>query len=66
MRAFVRHPWQVGLMVLGIALGVAEMAGIDIANASVSRAFDLSIDAVVGKATHQIIGSDPECVPEDL
>ncbi len=53
-------------MVLGIALGVAEMAGIDIANASVSRAFDLSIDAVVGKATHQIIGSDPEGVPEDL
>ncbi len=66
LRAFLRHPWQVGLMVLGIALGVAVMVGIDIANASASRAFDLSTDAVVGKATHQIIGSGPEGVPEDL
>ncbi|GAB4525855.1 MAG: FtsX-like permease family protein [Anaerolineales bacterium] len=66
LRALLRHPWQVGLMVLGIALGVAVMVGIDIANASSARAFALSTDAVVGKATHQIVGGSPYGVPESL
>lgn len=43
-------------MVLGITLGVAVVVAIDLANASASRAFDLSTEAVVGKATHQITG----------
>lgn len=43
-------------MVLGIMLGVAVVVAIDLANASASRAFDLSTEAVVGKATHQITG----------
>ncbi len=43
-------------MILGIALGVAVVVSIDLANASASRAFDLSTEAVAGKATHQIIG----------
>ncbi len=51
-----RHPWQTALMILGIALGVAVMVAIDLANSAASRAFDLSTDAIAGRATHQIIG----------
>ncbi|MFN2194489.1 MAG: ABC transporter permease, partial [Anaerolineales bacterium] len=56
-RYLFRHPWQTGLLVIGIALGVAVMVAIDLANASASRAFDLSTDAVTGRATHEIVGS---------
>lgn len=49
-----RHFWQSLLMVIGITSGVAVVIGIDIANESASRAFDLSTDAVVGRATHYI------------
>lgn len=38
-------------------MGVAIVVSIDIANYSSSRAFNLSLDAVAGKATHQIIGN---------
>lgn len=55
-RTLLRHPWQTMLMILGIALGVAVMVAIDLANAAASRAFDLSTDAIAGRATHQIIG----------
>ncbi|HEX9114910.1 MAG TPA: FtsX-like permease family protein, partial [Anaerolineae bacterium] len=51
-----RHRAATALMVLGVALGVAVMVAIDLANSSASRAFDLSIDAVAGRATHQIVG----------
>jgi putative ABC transport system permease protein len=43
-------------MVLGITLGVAVVVAIDLANASASRAFDLSAESVTGRATHQISG----------
>jgi len=50
------HPWQTALMIVGVMLGVAVMVAIDLANAAASRAFDLSTDAIAGKATHQIVG----------
>lgn len=56
LRTLLRHPWQTVLMVLGITLGVAVVVSIDLANESASRAFDLSIDSVAGRATHEIIG----------
>jgi putative ABC transport system permease protein len=56
LRTLLRHPIQLAIMTLGIALGVAVMVGIDIANASAARAFDLSTSAVTGRATHAIIG----------
>ena len=37
-------------------MGVAVVVGIDIANTSASRAFDLSTEAIVGRATHYISG----------
>jgi putative ABC transport system permease protein len=54
-RTLLRHPWQTVLMIIGITLGVAVVVAIDLANASAARAFDLSTDAVVGRATHQIL-----------
>ncbi|HSA99887.1 MAG TPA: FtsX-like permease family protein [Anaerolineales bacterium] len=55
LRTLLRHPIQFAIMTLGIALGVAVMVGIDIANASSARAFDLSASAVTGRATHAIV-----------
>ncbi len=54
--------WQLALMVLGISLGVAMVVAIDLANTSASRAFKLSTEAVVGRATHRITGG-PSGVP---
>ena len=53
-RTLARHPWQTFLMMVGIMLVVAVVVAIDLANASAARAFDLSTDAVAGRATHQI------------
>lgn len=52
-----RRLFQSVLFVVGVALGVGMVIAIDIANASSSRAFDLSAQSISGKATHQIIGS---------
>ncbi|MDW8054012.1 MAG: FtsX-like permease family protein [Anaerolineae bacterium] len=57
VRYLLRRPLQLALCVLGVALGVAMVIAIDLANASASRAFDLSTEAVAGRATHQIVGS---------
>src|SRR5438128_10756830 len=59
------HPWQLGLAILGIALGVAVAVSIDLANASALRAFGLATEAVSGRATHQILGG-PSGLPDDL
>jgi putative ABC transport system permease protein len=56
LRYLLLHPWQVGLCVLGVALGVAVVVAIDLANASAQRAFELSSESVAGRATHQIVG----------
>lgn len=52
----LRRPLQYVLLVAGVALGVAMMVSIDLANQSASRAFQLSTDAVAGKTTHRIVG----------
>src|SRR5678815_4991271 len=56
LRYLLRHPWQFGLAVVGVALGVAVVVSIGLANASASRAFALSTEAVTGRATHQVTG----------
>ncbi|HEY7041187.1 MAG TPA: FtsX-like permease family protein [Methylomirabilota bacterium] len=65
LRHLGHHPWQVGLAVLGIALGVAVAVSIDLANESARRAFSLATEAVTGRATHQIVGG-PSGLPDDL
>ena len=52
----LKHPWQLGLALLGIAIGVAVMVAVDLANSSSRRAFLLSMDTLNGQATHQILG----------
>lgn len=57
LQTLLHRPWQSVLILLGVALGVAVMVSIDLANASASRAFELSTEVITGKATHQIISS---------
>jgi putative ABC transport system permease protein len=64
LRHLLRHPWQFGLAVLGVALGVAVIVSIDLANASATRAFSLSSEAVTGRATHQVVGG-PEGITDE-
>ncbi len=64
LRYLLRHPWQFGLAVIGVALGVAVVVSIGLANASASRAFTLSTEAVTGRATHQVVGG-PGGIPDD-
>ena len=64
-RYLLSHPLQSALMLLGISLGVAVAVSVDVANASAARAFDLSVEAVVGRSTHYIsIG--PRGLPEEI
>ena len=65
LRDLVRRPLHTGLMVLGVALGVAVVVAIDLANAAARRGFERSAETVVGRATHQVLGG-PAGVPQDL
>jgi putative ABC transport system permease protein len=61
----LRHPWQLALALLGISVGVAVIVAVDLANASARKAFLLSMDAITGEATHQVIGG-PRGVDENV
>jgi putative ABC transport system permease protein len=52
----LRHPWQLVLSLLGIVIGVAVIVAVDLANSSARKAFLMSMDAITGEATHQVIG----------
>jgi putative ABC transport system permease protein len=65
LRDLTRRPLHTGLMLLGVALGVAVVVAMDLANASAQRAFALSARAVFGRATHQVVGG-PSGVPDSL
>ncbi len=51
-----RRPLQSLFLVLGVAIGVAMIVAIDLANGSAARAFELGTETVTGRATHQITG----------
>lgn len=55
-RFLLRHPGQLGLAVAGITLGVAVVVGVDLANDNARRAFEISVDLVGGRSTHQLVG----------
>lgn len=65
-RRLRRRPLQTILLVLGVAIGVAMMVSIDLANASANRAFELSTDAITGQTTHRIVPSGPHALDEDV
>ena len=60
-----RHRGQIALSLLGVALGVAVVIAVDLANESARHAFLLSRQIITGNATHQIVGG-PSGVPEGL
>ncbi len=65
-RRIRRRPLQTILLVVGVALGVAMMVSIDLANGSAQRAFRLSTDAVTGRATHRIVPFVPNTLDDDV
>lgn len=65
IRYLLRRPLQSALCILGVALGVAVVVAIDLANGSASRAFILSTETVTGRATHQVVGG-PAGLDQDV
>jgi putative ABC transport system permease protein len=65
VRHLLRHPAQLFLALVGLSVGVATIIAVDIATASSGRAFQLSMQAVNGSATHAIVGG-PQGVDERL
>ncbi len=63
LRHALAHPWQLALSVLGVALGVAVVVGIDLASDSANRAFALSTEAITGRTTHHVFGG-PAGLPD--
>ena len=63
-RRLRRRPMQTILLVVGVAIGVAMMVSIDLANGSAQRAFELSTDAVTGRATHRIVPAGPDALQD--
>lgn len=51
-----RRPLQSILLIAGVAIGVAMIVAIDLANGSANRAFSLGAEQIAGRATHQIVG----------
>lgn len=49
-----RHPWQALLALTGIAMGVAVVLAVDLANGAAKAAFALSAEQLRGTATHRI------------
>jgi putative ABC transport system permease protein len=56
---------QAILMLFGVALGVAVIVAIDLANQSARRSFSLSTEALIGRATHRIEGG-PSGLPQEI
>jgi putative ABC transport system permease protein len=65
LRHLLAHPWQLGLSIVGIALGVAVVVAVDLANESARRAFTGFAESLTGRATHRIVGG-PSGIPEDV
>lgn len=65
LRYISRRLLQSILFIIGVALGVAVVIAIDLANGSATRAFGLSTQTVTGRASHQISAASGN-LPTDL
>ncbi len=63
MRFFTRHPWQLWLTLLSIALGTAVMIAVDLANMTANKSFRYSVSVLAGPMTHEIIAREGD-IPE--
>lgn len=54
LRYLLRHRWQGLLAISGIALGVAVVLAVDLANSGARAAFELSAQQLQGRATHRL------------
>ncbi|MFZ0469473.1 MAG: FtsX-like permease family protein, partial [Thiogranum sp.] len=69
LRYLLRHRWQGLLALSGIALGVAVVLAVDLANSGARAAFELSAQQLQGRATHRLALPDaalPDAVYVDL
>ena len=53
-RFFTRHPWQLWLTLLSIALGTAVMIAVDLANHSAAQSFQQSVNTLSSPMTHEL------------
>ena len=60
-----RHPLQTGLAMLGVAIAVAVVVAVDLANHSAREAMRVSLESVTGRASHQIVAG-PDGLDEAL
>ncbi len=60
-----RRPLETMLCLFGIAIGVAVMLGIDLANENALASFRRSVEVVTGRATHQIVAG-PRGIADSL
>jgi putative ABC transport system permease protein len=69
LRYLLHHRWQTLLALSGIALGVAVVLAVDLANSGARAAFELSARQLQGAATHRLVvpGADlPEALYVEL
>ncbi|HEX8153060.1 MAG TPA: FtsX-like permease family protein, partial [Thermoanaerobaculia bacterium] len=59
LRPLLREKIRTALTILGIAVGVAVIVAIQLANSSALRAFRESVDAIAGRANYQVISEGP-------
>ncbi len=57
LRDLLRHRWQLALALTGIAMGVAVVLAVDLANAAAKASLTLSAQQLRGAATHRVLGS---------
>ncbi len=66
LRHLASHPWQFVLSVVGVAVGVAVVVAIDLANVSAENSFRESSEIVAGRATHRIQGPSAVGLPDSV
>ena len=55
LRFYLRHPWQLGLAIAGISLGVGVYVGVSLANDAAARAFDVAAAETRAPVTHRLL-----------
>ena len=65
VRYVLRQRWLAALSILGVALGVAVIVAVDIANTAAQRSFLAANEIINGRTTHRLVAG-PNGVDENL